>query len=189
VLVHRVFGKQGPQFGSLADVDRDPHGYRGGGTAAAAFELVLLRPGDSHVAERSPLRWSWRPTSSSGRALTSTGRRRAATLLSTPERAVVASAWNADDGAAAFCVILMLRELGPSADAAPAAAQRIVATVTARQLAALASDRLAHRPGRSWLPYDLAIELDALLARLGTHPDAPVFAHPTRWGALCVLGA
>ena len=103
-------------------------------------------------------------------------------------RSVVASAWDADDAATALCISVMLRELRTS-DAAPAlaVAQRTVATVTADQLSDLVSRRLAVPDTPSWLPYDLAIELDALLARPATETDAPVFGHPTLWGALSVL--
>lgn len=104
-------------------------------------------------------------------------------------RSVVASAWDADDAATALCISVMLRELGNSSDAAPAlaVAQCTVATLTADQLSDLVSSRLAMPWTPSWLPYDLAIELDALLARPVTEPDAPVFGHPTLWGALSVL--
>jgi hypothetical protein len=112
-------------------------------------------------------------------------------LLHAGARAVVAAAWDADDAATALTIAAMYERVaaGASISDALAGAQRRVAAITAQELTALAEARIEGADRAQWLPYDLAIELDALLADPAVGPHDTPFGHPALWGALSVLEA
>ena len=106
-------------------------------------------------------------------------------------RNVIASLWDADDAATALVVARFYTELAVRPDAAHALtlAQRYVAAITGPQLRALTRARLDADPEALWLPYDLAIELNALTLHPAMSPPGPCFGHPADWAALSCLEA